>query len=164
VRFPTDQGSAASMGEEGAREGEEIVMPPGEEEVLPRKPADKNRELVKKMLDGCLKHGLAALCKEKPEEPIKWLAHWLLENNPNQPRVRNPARAAPGSLARAARHARAPMSGRVALLPVCARATASSVCWRQGEARLHGVLILTRCAPPPGHEARKSAAREGPYD
>ena len=66
--------------------GEEIVMEP--EVAVPSKPVDKNRELVKKMLDGCLKHGLTALCKEKPEEPIKWLAHWLLENNPNQPRVR----------------------------------------------------------------------------
>jgi len=65
---------------------EEVIMT--DEIVMPSKPVDKNREMVKKMLDdGCLKHGLAALCKAKPEEPIKWLAHWLLENNPNQPRV-----------------------------------------------------------------------------
>ena len=55
------------------------------------KPADLNREYVQKLLNGCLKHGLSALCKEKPEEPIKWLAHWLLENNPHQPRVRPPS-------------------------------------------------------------------------
>jgi hypothetical protein len=124
------------MGEEGAREGEEIVMPPGEEEVLPRKPADKNRELVKKMLDGCLKHGLAALCKEKPEEPIKWLAHWLLENNPNQPRVRNPARAAPArSLVRLGTPVRQCQgewlfcrSARVRLLHPCAGVRAKRVC------------------------------------
>jgi len=66
-------------------DSEEVIMT--DEIVMPSKPVDKNREMVKKMLDGCLKHGLAALCKAKPEEPIKWLAHWLLENNPNQPRV-----------------------------------------------------------------------------
>ena len=161
------------MGEEGAMEGEEIVMTPGEE-ALPSKPADKNRELVKKMLDGCLKHGLAALCKEKPEEPIKWLAHWLLDNNPNQPRVRNCTRAAPphhpplplapsgcpgltrSAHSRAVRHPRAPKggraalcrSGRVRLVHPCAGVWAKGV--------LRGVLTLARCSP--GDEARESAA------
>ncbi len=54
--------------------------------IMPRE-KDSVNDYVKSMLDGCLKHGLTALCKEKPEEPIKWLAHWLLDNNPNQPRV-----------------------------------------------------------------------------
>ncbi|KAG1710421.1 Nucleoside diphosphate kinase 5 [Nymphon striatum] len=27
--------------------------------------------------------GLTALCKEKPEDPIIWLADWLFANNPN---------------------------------------------------------------------------------
>ena len=57
-----------------------------EEIIMPRE-KDSVNDYVKSMLDGCLKHGLTALCKEKPEEPIKWLAHWLLDNNPNQPRV-----------------------------------------------------------------------------
>ena len=73
------------MGEGDEGGGEEIVVQP--EEVSSGKPMDKNQAYVKKMLDGCLKHGLTALCKEKPQEPIKWLAHWLLDNNPNQPRV-----------------------------------------------------------------------------
>ena len=60
--------------------------------VMPRQ---KERDYVQNMLAGCLKHGLSALCKEKPEEPIKWLAHWLLDNNPNQPRVAVPGTAAP---------------------------------------------------------------------
>ncbi|XP_043924907.1 nucleoside diphosphate kinase homolog 5 [Protopterus annectens] len=32
--------------------------------------------------------GLTALCKQKPADPIIFLADWLLEHNPNKPRVR----------------------------------------------------------------------------
>jgi hypothetical protein len=38
----------------------------------------------------CLKSALTALCRERPQEPVKWLAHWLLEHNPNAPKVMNP--------------------------------------------------------------------------
>jgi len=31
--------------------------------------------------------GLAALCKEKPADPVRWLATWLLKNNPAKPAV-----------------------------------------------------------------------------
>uniref|UniRef100_A0A1B6FHX8 Nucleoside diphosphate kinase-like domain-containing protein n=1 Tax=Cuerna arida TaxID=1464854 RepID=A0A1B6FHX8_9HEMI len=34
-----------------------------------------------------LKEGLAQMLKEKPVEPMLWLADWLLQNNPNQPQV-----------------------------------------------------------------------------
>eukprot|EP00002_Diphylleia_rotans_P005125 TRINITY_DN1419_c0_g1_i2.p1 TRINITY_DN1419_c0_g1~~TRINITY_DN1419_c0_g1_i2.p1 ORF type:complete len:201 (-),score=44.41 TRINITY_DN1419_c0_g1_i2:382-984(-) len=34
-----------------------------------------------------LTQGLIELCKTKPENPVKWLAHYLLDNNPNKPRV-----------------------------------------------------------------------------
>lgn len=30
--------------------------------------------------------GLTELCKEKPMEPLIWLADWLLINNPNKPK------------------------------------------------------------------------------
>ncbi|XP_039630840.1 nucleoside diphosphate kinase homolog 5 [Polypterus senegalus] len=32
--------------------------------------------------------GLTELCKQKPADPITWFADWLLENNPNKPKVR----------------------------------------------------------------------------
>ncbi|NXM78361.1 NDK5 kinase, partial [Serilophus lunatus] len=32
--------------------------------------------------------GLTALCKEKPTDPLIWLADWLIEHNPNKPKVR----------------------------------------------------------------------------
>eukprot|EP00727_Mastigamoeba_balamuthi_P009054 m51a1_g4771 putative ura6p (402) ;mRNA; r:21801-23301 len=35
--------------------------------------------------------GLTALCKEKPAEPVVYLANWLLEHNPAKPAVAQPA-------------------------------------------------------------------------
>ena len=36
---------------------------------------------------------LAELCKAKPAglDAVKWLGEWLVENNPNRPRVEEPA-------------------------------------------------------------------------
>lgn len=33
----------------------------------------------------CLTTGLVELCKAKPEEPVQWLAEWLIANNPQAP-------------------------------------------------------------------------------
>jgi nucleoside diphosphate kinase len=48
------------------------------------------RALVVKQLQPTLVKGLTALCKAKPTadklEAITWIAHWLLDNNPNKPR------------------------------------------------------------------------------
>lgn len=33
--------------------------------------------------------GLTALCKEKPADPMTWLADWLMEHNPNKPRLQH---------------------------------------------------------------------------
>ncbi|XP_063152533.1 nucleoside diphosphate kinase homolog 5 isoform X2 [Candoia aspera] len=33
--------------------------------------------------------GLTALCKMKPADPFIWLADWLIENNPNTPKLRH---------------------------------------------------------------------------
>ncbi|KAJ3217184.1 NME NM23 member 5 [Clydaea vesicula] len=41
-----------------------------------------------------LTEGLTYLCKEKPENPIKFLGDWLLENNPNVPKIKEPSTAA----------------------------------------------------------------------
>jgi hypothetical protein len=34
--------------------------------------------------------GLTVLCKEKPEDPVRYLANWLIENNPYRPRAIDP--------------------------------------------------------------------------
>ncbi|GAB0195885.1 nucleoside diphosphate kinase 5 [Grus japonensis] len=33
--------------------------------------------------------GLTALCKEKPADPMTWLADWLIEHNPNKPKLQH---------------------------------------------------------------------------
>lgn len=40
---------------------------------------------LEKNVNPILIKGLKELCKSKPLHPIKWIADWLLSNNPNQP-------------------------------------------------------------------------------
>ena len=34
--------------------------------------------------------GLTVICREKPEDPVRFLANWLIENNPYRPRSVQP--------------------------------------------------------------------------
>lgn len=43
-------------------------------------------EYIRNNLQDTLMKGLTELVKQKPAEPVKWLAHWMLDNNPNKPR------------------------------------------------------------------------------
>lgn len=45
------------------------------------------REYVQEELKGLLLSGLTELAKQKPQHPIEWLAHYLLENNPRSPPI-----------------------------------------------------------------------------
>ncbi|XP_039259811.1 nucleoside diphosphate kinase homolog 5-like [Styela clava] len=45
------------------------------------------KDYVTKQVQPTLLHGLTALCKQKPVDPITWLADWLIENNPRKPKV-----------------------------------------------------------------------------
>lgn len=47
------------------------------------------KDYLSKAVNPTLLKGLTDLAKKKPEDPVLWLADWLLENNPNKPRVRN---------------------------------------------------------------------------
>ncbi|KAI6652858.1 Nucleoside diphosphate kinase-like protein 5-like [Oopsacas minuta] len=51
---------------------------------------DESTQYLEKKVNQTLIKGLTELCKTKPAEPIRWLANWLLVNNPNQPRVTLP--------------------------------------------------------------------------
>ncbi|CAG4983577.1 unnamed protein product [Parnassius apollo] len=42
-------------------------------------------DYIQKHLVGTLQPALAALARERPAEPILWLAEYLLKNNPNEP-------------------------------------------------------------------------------
>jgi len=48
------------------------------------------RDFLAKAVNPTLLKGLTELCKQKPQDPVIWLADWLLENNPNKPKVRGP--------------------------------------------------------------------------
>jgi len=48
------------------------------------------KDYVNKEIMTTLLKGLTALCKEKPRDPLEWLADWLTENNPNKPQIENP--------------------------------------------------------------------------
>ncbi|BFZ02758.1 hypothetical protein BsWGS_05797 [Bradybaena similaris] len=48
------------------------------------------KDYLSKAVNPTLLKGLTDLAKKKPEDPVLWLADWLLENNPNKPKVRNP--------------------------------------------------------------------------
>lgn len=43
-------------------------------------------EKIKARVYPTLLKGLTVLCKEKPDDPIRYLANWLIENNPYKPR------------------------------------------------------------------------------
>mmetsp|Transcript_21430 Transcript_21430/g.48529 ORF Transcript_21430/g.48529 Transcript_21430/m.48529 type:complete len:95 (+) Transcript_21430:111-395(+) len=63
------------------------------EQDMSGKSAKGDVQVAKSVMESCLKQGLVELCKEKPSDPVRWLAHWLLENNPNQPKVIPPVTA-----------------------------------------------------------------------
>lgn len=48
------------------------------------------RDYLSKAVNPTLLKGLTHLCKQKPSDPVIWLADWLLENNPNKPKVADP--------------------------------------------------------------------------
>ncbi|XP_064594404.1 nucleoside diphosphate kinase homolog 5-like [Liolophura sinensis] len=45
------------------------------------------KDYLSRAVNPTLLKGLTQLCKEKPGDPVLWLADWLLENNPNKPQV-----------------------------------------------------------------------------
>eukprot|EP00054_Salpingoeca_dolichothecata_P012255 m.68020 g.68020 ORF g.68020 m.68020 type:complete len:96 (-) comp19858_c0_seq1:22-309(-) len=52
--------------------------------------SQETRDYLNKTVNPTLTHALTALCKEKPDNPLEWLADWLINNNPNKPRVVEP--------------------------------------------------------------------------
>jgi hypothetical protein len=46
-------------------------------------------DLVERELKGILVKGLTEVAKQKPENSVKWLAEYLLANNPNRPPVQS---------------------------------------------------------------------------
>ncbi|PKK26516.1 NME/NM23 family member 5, transcript variant X1 [Columba livia] len=60
------------------------------EEILePIPTGQRARDYMNLYVKPTLLAGLTALCKEKPADPMTWLADWLIEHNPNKPRLRH---------------------------------------------------------------------------
>ena len=53
---------------------------------------DESTQYLEKKVNPTLIKGLTELCRTKPAEPVRWLANWLMANNPNQPRVTLPCK------------------------------------------------------------------------
>ncbi|KAJ6667899.1 hypothetical protein lerEdw1_016220 [Lerista edwardsae] len=47
------------------------------------------KDYLNRYVNPTLLKGLTALCKKKPSDPFTWLADWLIENNPNTPKLRH---------------------------------------------------------------------------
>ncbi|KAL5468903.1 hypothetical protein EMCRGX_G030053 [Ephydatia muelleri] len=46
------------------------------------------KDYLQRHIAPVLSRGLTELSKQKPENPVEWLAHWLLQNNPNKPQFK----------------------------------------------------------------------------
>ncbi|KAJ3154520.1 NME NM23 member 5 [Geranomyces michiganensis] len=58
--------------------------------VQPPPTADEAKAILETTVYPTLLQGLTQLCKEKPANPTAWLGTWLLDNNPNKPRIEEP--------------------------------------------------------------------------
>ncbi|XP_007910603.1 nucleoside diphosphate kinase homolog 5 [Callorhinchus milii] len=47
------------------------------------------KDFLSKFVNPTLLTGLTELCKEKPAEPVIWLADWLMDHNPNKAQIQN---------------------------------------------------------------------------
>jgi nucleoside-diphosphate kinase len=52
-------------------------------------------ERLQARVNPTLLKGLTIVCKEKPEDPVRYLANWLIENNPYRARAVEPTDADP---------------------------------------------------------------------
>ncbi|XP_074503651.1 nucleoside diphosphate kinase homolog 5 [Sebastes fasciatus] len=62
-----------------------FMFPNSVNEPFPSK--DATKEYLSRHVNPTLLRGLTELCKHKPLNPGIWLADWLINNNPNKPRL-----------------------------------------------------------------------------
>ncbi|KAJ3179899.1 NME NM23 member 5 [Geranomyces variabilis] len=58
--------------------------------VQPPPTSEEAKAILETTVYPTLLQGLTQLCKEKPANPTAWLGTWLLDNNPNKPRIQEP--------------------------------------------------------------------------
>ncbi|XP_072204168.1 nucleoside diphosphate kinase homolog 5 isoform X1 [Excalfactoria chinensis] len=64
-----------------------FMFPEAISEPIPA--GQRARDYLNLHVNPTLLAGLTALCKEKPADPMIWLADWLIEHNPNKPRLQH---------------------------------------------------------------------------
>ncbi|GCB70421.1 nucleoside diphosphate kinase homolog 5 [Scyliorhinus torazame] len=62
-----------------------LIFPDGPVSPIPT--AQDAITYLSKFVNPTLLSGLTELCKQKPTDPITWLADWLIANNPNKPNI-----------------------------------------------------------------------------
>ncbi|KAL9836650.1 nucleoside diphosphate kinase homolog 5 isoform 2-T4 [Geothlypis trichas] len=62
-----------------------FIFPEAILEPLPT--GQRARDYLNLYVKPTLLAGLTALCKERPADPMIWLADWLIEHNPNKPKL-----------------------------------------------------------------------------
>lgn len=75
----------ASAAKEDASKEIKFFFPQVSVDAIPTN--KESRVFVQETMKPVLIQALTDLCKAKPEQPTKWLADYLLENNPNKPRL-----------------------------------------------------------------------------
>jgi len=59
--------------------------------IEPLPTSQEAKDYLAKAVNPTLLKGLTALCKTKPADPLIWLSDWLVNNNPNKPRITEPS-------------------------------------------------------------------------
>lgn len=83
--YCTTQGAAGATIATTASRGVQLLFPRVCVDEIPS--GIEAREYVHEELKGLLMSGLTELSKQKPKNPVEWLARYLLENNPRSPPV-----------------------------------------------------------------------------
>ncbi|XP_039557200.1 nucleoside diphosphate kinase homolog 5 [Passer montanus] len=86
--FGTDElrnGLHGSLSISSAEKEIRFIFPEAILEPVPT--GQRARDYLNLYVKPTLLAGLTALCKEKPADPMIWLADWLIEHNPNKPKL-----------------------------------------------------------------------------
>ncbi|CAL8083792.1 unnamed protein product [Calicophoron daubneyi] len=86
--YGTDEQQNAVHGSDGFCSAEREIrffFPDTVMEPIPMRVAAK--DYLARNVNPTLLRGLTEVCKQKPKDPVPWLADWLLANNPNRPSI-----------------------------------------------------------------------------
>ena len=90
ARYGTDEQCNAVHGSDSEGSAEKEIRFFFSRSIVEPIPAGQSaKDYLESKLNQTLLKGLTSLCKEKPSDPVTYLADWLLTNNPYKPLVKN---------------------------------------------------------------------------